>query len=158
MLGSSQLLSTYFAIEWGLLLQREEAPVFSQHIVPGSSSMPLLPVPALLGAGRHFGNSLLLALSSRFLFFSPPLLVAIKNIMNLSQHFNPVFPPPPPAPFLMLLFYPSQHCVANPIQSNAVYRMLAGSLQRSSFKWQAPAQPAAQRWSLGDACCLHAGP
>lgn len=50
--------------------EREEAPVFSQHIVPSSSSMPLLPVPALLGAGRHFGNSLLLAP-----FFSPSLLL-----------------------------------------------------------------------------------
>lgn len=70
----SQLLRTRFAIERGLLLQREEVPVFSQHIVPGSSSMPLLPVPALLRAGRHFGNSLLLALSSRLRFFSPPLL------------------------------------------------------------------------------------
>lgn len=100
-----------------------------------------------LAASPFFSLSLLL----------PPLLVAIKNIMNLSQHFNPVFPPRP-APCLMFLFYPSQHCVTDPIQSNVVYRMLVGSLQRSSFKWQAPAQPAAQRWSLGDACCLHAGP
>lgn len=154
MLGSSQLLSTCFAIERGLLLQREEAPVFSQHIVPSSSSMPLLPVPALLGAGRRFENSLLLALSSRLLFFSPPLLVAIKNITNLSQHFNPISSPHTP----MFLFHPSRRCIAGSVQGNAVYRTHVRSSRRDLFQRQAPAQPAAQRWSLGGTCFLHAGP
>lgn len=42
-----------------------------------------------------------LAASSFFLpsLLLPPLLVAIKNIMNLSQHFNPVSPPPQCFPF-----------------------------------------------------------
>lgn len=98
--------------------EREEAPVFSQHIVPSSSSMPLLPVPALLGAGRHFGNSLLLALSSRPLSFSPLFAVAIKSIVNLSPTFQScrVRPPPP-----MFSFYSSQHCITSSVQSSAIY-------------------------------------
>lgn len=68
--------------------EREEAPVFSQHIVPSSSSMPLLPVPALLRAGRHFGNSLLLAPFFSPSLLLPPFAVAIKSIMKLSPTFQ----------------------------------------------------------------------
>lgn len=96
-----------------------------------------------LAASPFFSPSLLL----------PPLPVAIKNIVNLSQHFSPVSPPTP-----MFLFHPSQRRMADSIQSHAVYRINAGSSQRGLFKWQTLAQPAAQRWSLGDACFLHAGP
>lgn len=129
--------------------EREEAPVFSQHIVPSPSSMPLLPVPALLGAGRHFGNSLLLAP-----FFSPSLLllpafaVAIKSIILIVFNLAPTFqscPHPQCFPFA----HPNP---ASPALSTAV--PFFGIM----FNGEAPAHAAARRRSLGDMCSLCAGP
>lgn len=54
----------------------------------------------------------------------PSLLVAIKNIMNLAQHFNPI------SPLSMFLFCPCQHCIASSIQSDAVYLMPGGLARR----------------------------
>lgn len=105
--------------------EREEAPVFSQHIVPSPSSMPLLPVPALLGAGRHFGNSLLLAP-----FFSPSLLlpafaVAIKSIILIAFNLSPTFqscPHPQCFPFT----HPSAASPACPKQCHFLGSCLMG--------------------------------
>lgn len=48
-----------------------------------------------------------------------------------------------------LPFYPSQHCIANSYQSDAVYQTSVGSLQRVFLKWQALPQPATQPWQQG---------
>lgn len=56
----SQVLSARPAAGQGLPLQREEAPCFP-NILFQPPFRASLPVPALLEAERHFGNSLLLA-------------------------------------------------------------------------------------------------
>lgn len=67
-----------------------------------------------LAASPFFSPSLLL----------PPLLVAIKNIMDFSKHFNPIALCSPSLPLTpVFLFYQSHHFIADSIQSSAVYGM-----------------------------------
>lgn len=161
MLGSSQLLSTYFAIEWGLLLQREEAPsVFSAycsqllfHASPPSSCFAWgrKTLWKFLAASSFFSPSLL-----------PSLLVTIKNIVNLSHLFHS--PSPTPSKCLCSIAFPYQkHHVeySNKTKGTQVIEYWKASswttlLEENLQHNQKPSSlmMRLQHW-LSDACSLH---